>query len=158
MLRKRFEMRRWVPMIAWAAITLSLASCSNDDADLILGEIIPTFPGDDVSLALSVQPLFTTSCATAGCHSAASAQSGLVLEEGKLFNPATGIVEVASQQSSLLRVESFSSDDSYLIHKLEGTQASVGGAGSSMPSGAVALSQEAIQVIRDWIDQGAQDN
>jgi hypothetical protein len=66
---------------------------------------------------------------------------------------------VSSHQApALLRIEPGRSDRSYLVNKLEGTQGAVGGFGLQMPRFAPPLDAETIQVIREWIDQGAQDN
>ena len=120
--------------------------------------INPIRLGDEVSLSEDVQPLFTFSCAVAGCHDRASASGGQVLEEGSLFDAGTGIVGVASQGAPLLRVQPFDSQASYLIHKLQGTQFNVGGKGDQMPLDALPFDDEVVQVIRDWIDEGAQNN
>ena len=62
------------------------------------------------------------------------------------------LVNVTSiQEPPSLRVEPIDPDISYLIHKLEGTQAFW----ARMPDGGPFLPQETIDVIRDWIQQGA---
>jgi len=140
------------------APALLLASCANDDATLGVDLLGPT-PSSMVSLRQDVQPIFTTSCAVSGCHDAGSLSAGMVLEEGRLFDPGEGIVGVPSQEApGVLRVKPGSSAESYLIHKLQGTQDTVGGAGDPMPLGGEPLSEATLQVIRDWIDQGALDN
>lgn len=141
-----------------AIICLFAPACSNEDADLVDNLINPVRLGDEVSLSEDVQPLFTFNCAVSGCHDRAMGESGLVLEEGSLFDAGTGIVNVASQGAPLLRVQPFDSQASYLIHKLQGTQFNVGGQGDQMPLGAIPFDDEVVQVIRDWIDEGAQNN
>ncbi len=49
------------------------------------------------------------------------------------------------------RVAAGDSDNSYLIHKLEGTAT----VGARMPQGGPFLDQATIDAIRTWIDQGA---
>ena len=141
-----------------AGICLFAPACSNEDADLVDKFINPAPLGEEVSLSEDVQPLFTFSCAVAGCHDRAIASGGQVLEEGSLFDAGTGIVGVASQGSLLLRVEPFDSEASYLIHKLQGTQFDVGGQGDQMPLFDIPFDDDMVQVIRDWIDEGAQNN
>ncbi len=141
-----------------AIACLFAPACSNEDAVLVDDLINPIPLGDEVSLSEDVQPLFTFSCAVAGCHDRASASGGQVLEEGSLFDAGTGIVGVASQGAPLLRVQPFDSQASYLIHKLQGTQGNVGGKGDQMPLVGTPLNDDLIQDIRDWIDEGAQDN
>ena len=148
-------------LVSWITLVVILTGCTNEDARLVEGILEPVVPGPVVSLAGDVQPIFTLHCATSGCHTTASAvfNNNLNLEEGALFDPPQGIVGVSSLDvPALLRVEPFNSDDSYLIHKLEGTHRSVGGFGSQMPLGALPLGPGTIQVIRDWIDEGARDN
>jgi hypothetical protein len=62
------------------------------------------------------------------------------------------LVNVNSEQvPALLRVHPGNPDDSYLIHKLEGTQA----VGDRMPQGGPFLDDDTIQGIRGWIADGA---
>jgi hypothetical protein len=49
-------------------------------------------------------------------------------------------------------------EKSYLLSKLLGTQSQVGGSGSQMPYGASPLQQAQINLIQQWISQGAPDN
>ena len=81
------------------------------------------------------------------------------LEAGGIYDPVLGAVGVASREApGLKRIDPGSSLSSYLVAKLEDKQASVGGIGDRMPLGAPPLDPIEIQVIREWIDQGAQDN
>lgn len=62
------------------------------------------------------------------------------------------LVNVASiQQPGVLRVAPGDPDNSYLIHKLEGTAAT----GSRMPQGGPFLEQATVASIRQWIGDGA---
>ena len=96
--------------------------------------------------------LFTPTCATAGCHTGAAAPQGLRLDEDNSYGL---LVDVASTEvPSILRVAPGDPDNSYLIQKLEGT-ASVG---EQMPFGGTPLPQASIDVIRQWIIDGAIDD
>jgi len=96
--------------------------------------------------------VFTPTCAVSGCHTGAGAPEGLRLDEANSFGM---LVDVASTQvPSILRVEPGDPDNSYLIQKLEGT-ASVG---VRMPEGGPPLAQDSIDVIRQWIIDGAIDD
>ena len=112
----------------------------------------------DVSFANDVQPIFTQYCATAGCHSGANPPDGLNLEAGMSYGM---IVSVASVQlASMNRIEPSDAANSYLVHKMDGTQASVGGAGTGMPppqAGGI-LSQMLRDIVRVWAEEGALDN
>ena len=94
--------------------------------------------------------VFTPTCATAGCHVGAAAPQGLRLDAGSSFALLVGIG--SNQVPGLLRVEPGNPNNSYLIQKLEGTAA----VGSRMPlSGPPFLDQTTIDVIRQWITDGA---
>jgi hypothetical protein len=85
-----------------------------------------------------------------GCHTGAVAPQGLRLDEASSY---ALLVNVAStQDGSFLRVEPGNPDDSLLIRKLEGT------AGTQMPLNGTPLSQATINVIRQWITDGAIDD
>src|SRR5262245_42389723 len=93
--------------------------------------------------------IFTPTCAVSGCHAGASPMLGLNLEAGK---SATSLINVPSFYGGMDRVEPFDSDNSFLIKKLEGNQLF----GDRMPLNANPLQGTQIQVIREWIDNGAQ--
>lgn len=96
--------------------------------------------------------IFSTSCAVSGCHSGDSPAAGMRLSVGEAY---TNIVNMPSgQMPTLMRIEPGNPDDSYLIRKLEGT-AAVGG---RMPFGKPALSQQKIDMIRQWVTAGAKND
>ena len=108
------------------------------------------------ALSTAVQPILTANCALSGCHAGTAPEEGMNLSSGQTFS---NTVNVAAQQvSSLVRVCPGAPDLSYLVHKLQGTQATVGGSGSRMPLGATPLSQTEMIVIRMWITTGAANN
>jgi hypothetical protein len=140
-------------------ILLGLAACVGDGTGLDpTGD--PTacapVPAGTVSFCAQVQPIFTANCAFSGCHAGASPQLGQNLSPGQAY---ASIVNVPSVEAPALdRVEPFDPETSYLVHKLEGTQASVGGSGGLMPLGQGALPAADIQLIRAWITEGALNN
>lgn len=94
------------------------------------------------------EQVFTPRCTS--CHAGAAARNGLRLDDAQTSYD--NLVNVrATEYPVLFRVAPGNPDDSYLIHKLEGTQA----VGDRMPLGQPPLSAETIAVIRDWITQGA---
>lgn len=132
------------------ALLLALAACGGGGDDAPPPAAAPPPAGLQPTLA-SIQTLvFTPSCAKAGCHNAASAQAGLVLDPGASW---ANLVNVVSSQNMLLtRVIPTNADGSFLIQKLEGTQ-TVGG---RMPAdGPPFLQQATVDVIRQWILNGA---
>ena len=95
--------------------------------------------------------VFSPDCATSGCHAGGNAAAGLNLEEANSYAMLVGIQ--SSQDAALQRVEAGAPAESYLIQKLEGMASS----GQQMPPGA-ALPQSEIDVIRQWISDGALDD
>ena len=96
--------------------------------------------------------VFTPSCTTVGCHSGAGAAAGLNLEAANSYAMLVGMP--SSQQAGLQRVNPGNPDISYLIQKLEGAPGISNG--QMPPSG--PLPQAQIDVIRQWITQGAIDD
>jgi hypothetical protein len=143
-------------LVALLAMSLLAGGCSNEDAVLGVRHFDPP-ASPQISLAQDIQPIFTSQCALSGCHGNSFPDPvGLILSAGNSFGNLVNVPSVEAQ--GLLRVKPGESAASYLIHKLEGTQASVGGGGAQMPFGAAPLPDAEIDVIRRWIDQGAQDN
>ena len=96
------------------------------------------------------QQIFTQSCAFSGCHGGSSPAQGMDLREGAAFS---NIVNVSSsERPSLDRIEPSDPDNSYLYLKVIGDSSI---SGSRMPRGAPALSQNLIDLLRDWIERGA---
>ncbi len=96
--------------------------------------------------------VFTPTCATAGCHQGAGAPQGLRLDEVNSF---ALLVDVDSMEvPAVKRVAPGDPDNSYLIQKLEGTAT----VGDQMPQGGTPLPQANINIIRQWITDGALDD
>jgi hypothetical protein len=96
--------------------------------------------------------VFTPICAE--CHAGAGAPQGLVLTDAQTsYDNLVGVL--SSEVPAYYRVLPGDPDASYLIHKLEGTQA----VGNRMPNGCPAtqpcLDAETIGIIREWIGAGA---
>jgi Bacterial Ig-like domain len=92
--------------------------------------------------------VFTPICTA--CHTGAGAPQGLRLDSANSY---ALLVGVASQEApALQRVAPGDPNNSYLIKKLEGTA----GVGGRMPLGGTPLAQADIDVIRQWITDGAQ--
>ena len=94
-----------------------------------------------------VQPVIDVSCAS--CHVGGGSSGGLAMDA--VF---TATVDVASTVSGYDYVEPADTALSYLWHKLQGTQATVGGAGSQMPRGG-SMSTADLDLIETWINEGA---
>lgn len=138
-------------LLAVVGLAMLVPACTNEHATL--------FGGGGESLANDVQPIFTLKCAVTGCHAGTPPAENLSLEASDIFTPVIGVVGVPSTQvPGLPRVTPNDIDASYLIHKVQGTQVSVGGFGDQMPLGGPALSASEILTLRQWVQQGALDN
>lgn len=137
-----------------APALLLLAACAGNGQGLNAnGE--PITPGSSPAAPLtadfqSIQDnIFTPICTR--CHSGAAAPEGLQLDAGHSYALLVGVpsAEVPGDE----RVKAGDPDSSYLILKLEGTSGIVG---ARMPFGGPYLPQSTIDVIRQWITNGAQ--
>ena len=91
--------------------------------------------------------IFTPACIV--CHAGSGAPAGLQLDEANSFNMLVNIP--STQVPALLRVNPGNPTDSYLIQKLEGTST----VGDRMPQGGPFLDQASIDIVRQWISEGA---
>jgi mono/diheme cytochrome c family protein len=106
-----------------------------------------------VSFRNIVQPIFSQSCIV--CHQGSFPSGGLSLEPAVVFSE---LVNVPGTESNLKLVEPGAPEKSYLINKLNGTQVAAGGGGAQMPFGQPPLSQAQIDLISQWISEGAPNN
>jgi hypothetical protein len=106
---------------------------------------IPNLEATFTSIQANV---FTPICTA--CHIGANAPQGLVLDAASSYALLVGVA--STEQPSILRVAPGNPGASYLIQKLEGT-AAVGG---RMPLNGTPLIQSDINIIRQWITDGAQ--
>ena len=130
-----------------AFLTGFLAACDGGDGTGLppAGPLGPNFSQIQANV-------FTPTCATTGCHFGAGAPQGLRLDAASSFALLVGVA--STEESAVLRVVPGDPDNSYLIQKLEGTASS----GAQMPLNAPALAQATIDVIRQWISDGAIDD
>ncbi len=148
----------------------ALAACDVETFDDVAGELdtSPAPPADDGSGGAPPDPdpppgglnpvfseiqagIFTPNCASASCHGGANPAADLNLEANSSY---ASLVDVASSQDAgIVRVSAGDPDASYLVHKLEGTAAT----GSVMPPSG-GLPQSTIDVVRQWITDGASDD
>jgi len=118
----------------------------------------PTF-NDSATLANIEQEIFTPTCTDPSCHSAIGRAGDLVLEADPsdaqfVYNQLVNVpaANFAASQESLLRVEPGNADGSFLLIKLHGPTPPQG---ARMPSGKPPLTDSQLQLIHDWISQGA---
>lgn len=135
------------------AITDGGGGTASDDSD---AELTISPPATGVSLAADLGPIFDARCNTAGCHNNTTQASALVLTLGKAHGSLIGIKSRHTACNSFDRVVPGSPTTSFLIFKLQGNGACF--AGVRMPKGASALPAADIQLVRDWITEGARNN
>ena len=108
-----------------------------------------------VTLTKLQTDIFTPKCS--GCHNGSAPSGGALpgsmdLRAGHTF---ANVVNVASlEQPALMRVKPGEPNNSYVVHKLEGTDIT----GSRMPFGGPFLDQATIDKVRSWIAAGAPNN
>ena len=133
-----------------ASTSLVLAACTGGDGSGLPPRLPPGAFGPNFS---EIQAnVFTPTCATTGCHQGAGAPQGLRLDVANSYGLLVGVP--SSQASGVVRVAPGDPNNSYLIQKLEGA-ASVG---AQMPLNAPSVEQASIDVIRQWITDGAIDD
>jgi hypothetical protein len=110
----------------------------------ILISILDTLPL--ISFSNQIQPIFNGSCTN--CH---GSEGGLAITAGVSYNNLVNI-NARSSCTSLKRVLPNNAVNSVLYRRISGTTC-----GSRMPIGGT-LSTNDITLIRDWINQGANNN
>jgi len=91
--------------------------------------------------------VFTPICSE--CHGPVGASAGLRLDAAVSFSTIVGVA--STEVPALSRIEPGDPDNSYLIQKIEGTQA----IGAQMPLGGPPLPAETMAFFREWVSNGA---
>jgi hypothetical protein len=138
-----------------AAVTAGVSGCAGNGAGLNSnGQPIGSSGdgGGTVPLTADLQSIqanvFTPICSP--CHSGASAPEGLMLDAAHSYNLLVGVP--SAEVPTFDRVKPGDPDNSYIILKLQGSPGIVG---SRMPLNETPLPQSTIDVIRQWITNGA---
>lgn len=113
----------------------------------------PRFVAIEPTLRSIEDSLFQTTCTTSMCHNSTSRASRLNLSRGTSF---TNLVNTPSiQDSTVFRVFPGKPDSSYLVWKLEGHPDMKGRLMPICASEVQCLDSRVINVIREWIANGA---
>jgi hypothetical protein len=141
------------PLNSSTGIKVNLrANYATNSQSLVIGE---AFNGTNAELFNQVQGIFTSRCALSGCHAGPIPQAALNLSAGQSFR---NIVAVGSTEDfSRPRVSPGRAESSYLYQKIIPGGAIAPGT-TRMPqgcSGDNCLSASEIQIIADWINDGA---
>jgi hypothetical protein len=118
------------------------------------GPFVGDLPIEDVSFSADIQPIFSRSCARAGCHIGGNPQAGLDLTSGAAYDE---IVDVDASGYLGKRVAPGDPDASVLYRKIL-SDSSNSGFGTRMPQGGPYLSDVEQVTLRIWIAEGALDN
>jgi hypothetical protein len=139
--RRRAQARHWLVTFAFCTLT----ACGSGDGFVGSGGVVGPLEPNFNSIQANV---FDQYCEH--CHSGANAPVGLRLDAANSYASLVGVP--SGERSSVLRVAPGSANNSYIIQKLEGAAGLVG---QRMPAGLPALPQSDINVIRQWIGDGA---
>ena len=131
-------------------LVVGAAACGSDSPTAPTPTPTPTPGGLTATLSSIQSEVFDASCI--GHHGDHATEAELDLREGQAFS---NLVNRQSIQVALDLVEPNDAENSYLIHKLDGRAGMVG---DRMPVGGPFLSQADIDVIKQWINAGAQNN
>lgn len=132
--------------------SLLVLSCSDSGSEPTTSQGSP--PPSEVSFSSHIQPIFNAN----GCISCHGGSGGLFLNAGQSY---TNLVNVTAQAgcTDKKRVLAGNPDESVLYIRVSSNSADTQcGPNSRMPQGAGRLPQETIDLIRDWIKQGAKNN
>ena len=135
--------------LAWAGCDESLSSITGPTPNLE-----PTFSSIQTNIFNMSDSSGRLACIQ--CHTDVGRQpaGGMVLLEGRSYQQLVG--RASTGKPSATRVIPNDADNSYLVHKLEGTAGIVG---ERMPRGAGPfLTEGQMIVIRQWIKDGAPNN
>ncbi len=119
-----------------------------------LAALIAAGAAAEVSFSEALVPVLKKRCAI--CHLTGQEAGGMALHPRAAYGSLVGVASV--QVPGMQRVAPGSPQDSYLLHKLEGTHLDAGGTGLRMPFNESPLDPETIGRFRDWIAAGAPDN
>ncbi len=139
------------PPVATATATRSPSASPSRTAT---ATATPTTATSTATLATIQSTIFSPSCTDAGCHNSAVRAGSLNLEAGKSYDELVNVTSFSyfAQQAGTLRVKPGDPANSFLLIKC-GTPA--GQFGSIMPLGKAHLTADQLQLLKDWITNGA---
>ena len=153
-----YSQSRYLILVLACTVLLLLSSCAGSGEGVGEGGN-PNNPGGpppgggSVSFRHIQESIFKPSCP---CHAGAAAPQGLVLNTDSTLDLLVN--KTSGEAPDLFRVEPGNPDDSYLIRKLEGGPDIVGFQMPPTELGETHLAQDQIDVIRQWITDGALAN
>lgn len=144
--------------LAILAAAILVSGCAGDGSPIAPQPTPSTtpLPGDGVRIGQVQREVFQDNCLFAGCHNVGNAAGNLILEDGLSRQELVGVTpdNHAAANAGLRLVVPQDPDNSFLLTKLIEPG---GGQGSRMPIGRPSLSEEQIDLVRQWILDGALD-
>ena len=125
------------------AATLILGACQSKQID----NSVIVDPGPVVSYAADVQPIFASSCGGFGCH-VGEATNGVDLST---YSATVGSIGLQYGGPVIIPGNGAGSP---LVDKVGASPSE----GSRMPLGLASLSATQVEIIKTWIDDGAENN
>jgi len=148
-------LNKYWPFLPTAVLLLAfilIGSCSST-TNVTTKATMPTTSSSGISFSQDIQNIFNLNCVV--CHQGTNAPEGLSLEAGVSYQ---NIVNKDSAQSFLMLVSIGNNEESYLWHKLNGTHRDIGGSGLQMPYNLPPLTQDKLDLVKKWINEGALNN
>jgi hypothetical protein len=136
-----------------AAVNAALNGCPATPTPTASMRPTATFPP---TLDNIQRTIFSPRCAIPTCHDAAEKAGNLNLSAGSAYDQLVGVPPTVdtARAAGFLRVDPGKPENSFLIVKLDGPPP---GEGSRMPLTGTLLTDAEVQLISDWIAQGASD-
>lgn len=135
--------------IGIAAMALVAIGCGKDSPAAPSGTTTTT----TASFAAIQRDILTPSCESCHTDNGRSPAGGLNLKVGAAYPNLVG--QASSAKAGAIRVVAGNPSGSYLVQKLEGALDIVG---LRMPRVGAPLSDAQVAIIRQWIQEGAQNN
>lgn len=130
---------------------------SNDDCIETAGAVPADFCA--TSLSANIFPILVSNATgCSGCHQGAGAPASFAIDPASASLTLSDALLQPSTESPLDRISALSPEESYLLHKLLGTQTEVGGFGAQMPLGRDPVCASDAAAVCFWIATGALDN
>ncbi len=142
-------------IVSACLVAAATAGCAGNGAGLDANGNPVTGGGGTEPLSADFKSIqdnvFTPICTK--CHIGAGAPEGLQLDSAHSYSLLVGVP--STEQPNVLRVAPGNPDNSYIVLKLQGSS---GISGARMPFGGPYLPQSTIDVIRQWITNGAMNS
>jgi hypothetical protein len=134
----------YIPLVLIVLFSVFIHSCTKDEGPILVEDDIIVV--DTISFSNEIVPIFVSHCWP--CH---PPTAGLDLSAAGSYNSLINVM--STNYPPFVRVKPFYPDSSVLYHKVAATNQ----AGPIMPP-VGSLSVTDINLIKDWIEQGALNN